>query len=176
MQEPLDVTFNDSTDTPQARRLIDKEVAKLERYFDRITGVRIVVDGPGGHHRTGGPYRVRLFVDVPGTEIVSDRRKEEELIAAIHAAFAAAGGQLKAYAETRRGDVKLHEPRPEGVVVSLFADQGYGFLQDDDGTQVYFHANAVQGKEFNDLEVGSRVQYARAQGDKGPQAAAVHPL
>lgn len=176
MQEPLDVTFNDSTATPQARRLIDKQVEKLERYYDRITGVRVVVDDPGNHHRTGGPYRVRVFVDVPGKEIVSDRQQEEDLITAIRAAFTAAGRQLKAYAETRRGDVKQHDERPQGVVVRLFTEDGYGFLRGDDGSQVYFHANSVQGTSFDELTVGARVQYAPTQGDKGPQAAAVHPM
>lgn len=175
MQEPLDVTFNDSTATPQARRIIDRQVAKLERYFDRITGVRVVVDGPGGHHRTGGPYRVRVFVDVPGSQLVADRQQQEDVVAALRAAFSAVARQLKSYAETRRGETKQHDERPRGVVVKLYADEGYGFLEGDDGTQVYFHANSVRGKAFDELQVGSRVQYSPSQGDKGPQAAAVHP-
>jgi hypothetical protein len=45
---------------------------------------------------------------VPGNEITIDRQTEDDLTAAIHAAFDAATRKLQDYARTRRGEVKHH--------------------------------------------------------------------
>ena len=41
-----------------ARDSIARHVAGLESRFGRITAARVVLKGPGGHHRTGGLYEM----------------------------------------------------------------------------------------------------------------------
>ena len=60
-----------------------------------------------------------------------------------------------------------------GRVTRLARD--HGFLEGEDGKEVYFHRHAVlQG--FDRLVVGNRVRYAEERGDKGPQASTVDIL
>jgi hypothetical protein len=42
-----------------------------------------------------------------------------------------------------------------GVVSKLVRDKGYGFISMDDGTNVYFHLNAVHELSFDDIKDGA---------------------
>ena len=48
-------------------------------------------------------------------------------------------------------------PRVRGRIVRLFADRGYGFIATDTHREVYFHANAVHGTPFEQLQVDTVV-------------------
>ncbi|MGH8056480.1 MAG: cold-shock protein [Candidatus Entotheonellia bacterium] len=55
--------------------------------------------------------------------------------------------------------------------VKWFSDQkGYGFIEQDDGGDVFVHYSVIQGGGFRSLEEGQRVQFEVTQGPKGPQA------
>lgn len=108
MQIPLDITGHHISLRTEDEALIARKAAKLERFYERLTSCRVVIDGPGNHHRSGGFYKVRIHLGVPGNELTVDRQKETDLTAAIHAAFDAAKRKLTDYARTRRGDVKHH--------------------------------------------------------------------
>ncbi|EXX86549.1 cold-shock protein [Paenibacillus darwinianus] len=58
----------------------------------------------------------------------------------------------------------------EGTVKWFNAEKGYGFIQVDDGDDVFVHFSAIQGDGFKTLEEGQRVQFTIAQGNRGPQA------
>ena len=77
-----------------------------------------------------------------------------------------------------RGDVKSHEAPMRGRVISVHGPEHYGFLETDDGLQVYFHEHAVLGGRFRELGIGSDVRFAMAEGEgrDGPQASTVVPL
>ncbi len=109
MQVPLDVTGHHLSLSKRDEALITKRAGKLERFYDRLTACRVVIDGPSDHHRSGGFYKVRVHLAVPGSELTIDRQREDDLPAAIHAAFDAATRKLQDYAEMRRGEVKHHE-------------------------------------------------------------------
>lgn len=109
MQVPLDITTQNVSINASDESLIAKKAAKLERLYDRLTGCRVVIEGPGKHHRTGGPYKVRIHLSVPGNELTVDRRSGNDLTASIHAAFDAITRQLRDYVRTRRGEVKSHD-------------------------------------------------------------------
>ena len=56
-------------------------------------------------------------------------------------------------------------------VVKWFNDQkGYGFIQQDDGPDVFVHHSAIQMEGFKTLKDGQAVTMEVTQGEKGPQA------
>lgn len=61
--------------------------------------------------------------------------------------------------------------------VKWFNDaKGYGFITQEDGTDVFVHHSAIQGSGFKTLSEGQAVSFDVADSDKGPQAANVVKL
>lgn len=54
--------------------------------------------------------------------------------------------------------------------------KGYGFIERENGEDVFVHFSALQGEGFKSLDEGQKVQFDVVQGDKGPQAANVVKL
>jgi CspA family cold shock protein len=57
-----------------------------------------------------------------------------------------------------------------GKVKWFNAEKGYGFIEADDGTDVFVHFSAINMDGYKALEEGARVQFEVVDGDKGPQA------
>jgi ribosomal subunit interface protein len=174
MQVPLELSARRATLSPQFEAELRTRVDKLERHYRRITSCRIAVEGPSNHHQEGGPWRVRLDITVPGGELVADK-EAETLNAAVQDAFDAAERQVEEFASKRRGEVKTNITPPEGTVLRIFPEEGFGFLAGEDGRELYFHRNSVLDPGFEALAVGARVRYAEEQGFEGPQASTVNP-
>lgn len=105
MKLPLEITFRNVNRTDAMDEKIRAKAAKLDRFFDRITGCRVVVESPHNHHTKGNSYHVRIEISVPGGELVVNRDppnpEHEDLGVALRDAFAAAQRQLQAYAAKR---------------------------------------------------------------------------
>jgi cold shock CspA family protein len=159
-----------------------EHVQALEKRYGRITSCRIVVRGPGGHHRTGGLYEIRIHVALPnGKEVNIDRtpqndERHADKIYALNDAFKRARRQLQDQVRTLQGKVKVREGPPLGTVTKIDRDEGFGFLEDAQGREFYFHRNSVLNDAFARLEVGTRVAFAEEMGEKGPQASTVRIL
>lgn len=57
-----------------------------------------------------------------------------------------------------------------GTVKWFNAEKGYGFIEVEDGGDVFVHFSAIQTEGFKSLNEGERVQLNVVQGDRGPQA------
>ena len=60
-----------------------------------------------------------------------------------------------------------------GTVKWFSDDKGFGFIEREDGGDVFVHFSAVQGSGFKTLAEGAKVQFDITQGQKGDQAANV---
>ncbi len=159
---------------------IRQHLAKLERFHSHIMSCRVTVEVPHRHHHKGVLYQIAIDITVPGGELLANRASDkdhthEDVYVAIRDAFHAARRQLEAFARKRRGDVKKHEHNPMGRVAKLFGDEEYGFIETDDGREIYFHAHSVLGNGFAKLQVGDLTEFAEEMGEKGPQASTVRP-
>lgn len=63
---------------------------------------------------------------------------------------------------------------PNGKVRFYDEARGFGFIQGDDGAQVYLHASVIP--DGADVQAGTRLEYSVADGRKGPQALSVRVL
>lgn len=104
-----------------------------------------------------------------------DDPSREELPVALTAAFAAMERQLEDYDRKQRGEVKHPDVDRVGRVREVFRSEGYGFIETEEGRQVYFHENDVREGSFEQLEKGTPVAFAEESGEEGPQASAVLP-
>ncbi|MBL4694165.1 cold shock domain-containing protein [Candidatus Gracilibacteria bacterium] len=58
----------------------------------------------------------------------------------------------------------------EGVIARLM-DKGFGFItREGEEKDLFFHANELEGAEFNDLNEGDKVTFEVAEGPKGMNA------
>ncbi len=63
----------------------------------------------------------------------------------------------------------------KGRVKWFNASKGYGFITQDNGTDVFVHFSAIQSDGFKSLQEGQTVEFEVTSGAKGPQAAKVIP-
>ncbi len=58
----------------------------------------------------------------------------------------------------------------EGTVKWFNASKGFGFIEQDNGGDVFVHYSAIQTDGFKTLDEGARVQFEVVDGPKGPAA------
>jgi len=64
----------------------------------------------------------------------------------------------------------------EGTV-KWFSDQkGYGFIEQDNGEDIFVHHSQIEGSGFKTLSEGERVEFEVGEGRKGPAAQNVRKL
>jgi len=64
----------------------------------------------------------------------------------------------------------------EGTVKWFSNAKGYGFIESDEGGDVFVHHSSIQAEGFRSLNEGDRVSFETEQGDKGLKAVNVSKL
>ena len=57
----------------------------------------------------------------------------------------------------------------EGTIKKL-TDKGFGFIDLENGEDMFFHNSNLEGVSYDDLQEGQRVSFDKGQGPKGPRA------
>ncbi|MCK4357981.1 MAG: cold-shock protein [Candidatus Cloacimonetes bacterium] len=57
-----------------------------------------------------------------------------------------------------------------GTVKWFNAKKGFGFIERDNGEDVFVHFSSIKGDEYRTLDEGQKVSFTIVQGNKGPQA------
>jgi CspA family cold shock protein len=60
--------------------------------------------------------------------------------------------------------------REIGVVKWFNATKGFGFIERENGKDVFVHYSAINSTGYRSLEEGQRVEFTVVEGQKGPQA------
>ena len=201
MQLTPTITFRGIDPSAALEAEIRARIGKLETYYRPIMGCHVLVELAERHHETGNRYHVRLDVIVPGEEIVvaheaglhataqdvdtEKATKEAEpdperkhARVAVREAFDIARRRLQDYGRRQRRTVKAPARQPRGRVAQLFPIDEYGYIEAEDGHEVYFQKSSVLKNAFDRLTVGSTVSFVEESGEKGPRASTVklaHP-
>lgn len=65
----------------------------------------------------------------------------------------------------------------QGTVKWFNAEKGYGFIAPEDGSaDLFVHYSSIEGNGFKSLDENQRVEFEVGEGQKGPQAQAVHAI
>ena len=58
----------------------------------------------------------------------------------------------------------------QGTVKWFNAEKGFGFIERENGDDVFVHFSAIQSEGFKSLEEGQAVTFSVEEGNRGPQA------
>ena len=64
----------------------------------------------------------------------------------------------------------------QGKVKWFNAEKGFGFIEREDGSDVFVHFSAIQSEGYKSLDEGQAVEFEVEEGARGPQAANVVQL
>lgn len=179
MQTPLQVTMRNMDRSEALDADIRQRVDKLCQHYSEIISCQIIVEAPLQHKRKGGLFKVRIDISCPVGKVVinkeppAQRRAHEDVYVALRDAFNAADRKLEEYTSRRKGHIKAHQEQGRGEIIYLSPMEDYGMIVTVDDRQIYFHRNSVLNMDFDQLEIGTNVQFHEEEGDKGPKASSV---
>ena len=181
MDVPLEIAFHNLESSAAVETRVRERVAKLEKLFPRLVACRVVVEAPHRQHQKGNIFRVRVEMSVPGEDLVvskepnraQERFADPDVYTVLKDAFDTAERMLKDYKGKQSGDVKIHDTPMHGHIMRINAGNDFGFLRTAQGTQLWFHRNAVMNEELESFKEGDPVHYVEVLGETGPQASKV---
>jgi|SRR6185369_4295429 len=110
MELPLTINAHEVTLPEPIEAAIREKAAKLDKINGGLIGCRVTVEGPGNHHRNGGPYKVRLEISVRGSELVINQKESPDMSLAIRDAFEAARRRLEEHRDLQLEKRKVSRP------------------------------------------------------------------
>jgi len=181
MDVPLEIAFHNLEKSVSVETRVRERVAKLEKLYPRLVACRVVVEAPHRQHQKGNIYRVRVEMSVPGDDLVvskepnraNERFADPDVYTVLKDAFDTAERMLKDFKAKQSGDTKVHDVPMHGHIMRINAGNDFGFLRNAQGTQLWFHRNAVLNEELENFAEGDPVHYVEVMGETGPQASKV---
>jgi ribosomal subunit interface protein len=164
--------------TPRWRAEIDARMQALQNGHEDLMHGRVTLSKNRHHKKADNVAEAVIVVSVKGRHTVTARKREKSFEEAIREAFQAVEVELRKIREKRAS----HEvgipggPPLHGVIARILPVEGYGFILDDTGTEVYFHRNALHDMDFDQLDEGVEVTFNMEPGEKGLQATTVNPV
>jgi len=168
------VSFQNLEHSDAVERDILEKVEHLHQLHPRLAGCRVVVDAPHRDKKKGRIYEVRIDMSVPGKDISVTREAglnhaHEDIYVAIRDSFDAAKRLLDD--RERKMDAHRTKRHPEvrhGKLARIFKEDGYAFIECEDGHEVYFDRDSLTKNVWPRLEVGCNLRFKQLDGDKGP--------
>lgn len=116
MEPSLRIVFKGMDASPAVETRIRERVARLTRYFDRISRCRVTVEAPHRSQKKGKLFAIHVDMSVPGEELAVARARRndhahEDVYVALRDAFDSAGRMLQDYARKLRGEIKTNRGR-----------------------------------------------------------------
>jgi putative sigma-54 modulation protein len=115
MKTPLEISFKGLEKSRAVEAKVAERAERLERHFDRMTNVRVVVSAPNKLAHKGKHYEVKIEIGIPGgapliiSEVPEGNDARSDLMIAIRNAFDAAERRLDDIAERLGGSAKKAE-------------------------------------------------------------------
>lgn len=161
--------------TPRWKTEIEARMGDLQRGHEDLIHGRVTLTKNPHHKKLDNVAEALIVVSLPGRHTLTARKENKTFEEAIRNAFDAVAIELRKYREKRATTEVRIPPVPphRGVICKLFPQERYGFILKEGGGEVYFHANALQGLEFEQLDDGMEVVFNLEEGKKGPQATVV---
>jgi ribosomal subunit interface protein len=170
MQQPVQINFLGMERSDAVEAAVRRKVEHLERLADHLIACRVVIDLLQKHKHQGQPFGVRINLTLPGHELVVNRVEDQDVYVALRDAFEDVERQLAGVLQQRRGEAKQHARELHGEVVRLNDDEGFGFVRTPDGEEYYFGRTNLASGRFEQLQVGTAVQFIAEIAAEGPQA------
>jgi ribosomal subunit interface protein len=173
------ITFLNMSPSPALEVRIKQKVAKLLERSPTMIRCDVFVEASSLHHHKGNPYSLHIHVTLPGGEMVVSHHpgkspeRDKDVYAAMNDAFKAIERQLKHFKDAQKREIKHHVSVIQmGKIAKLDYGDEYGLIEMADGTEIYFHKNAVHDNKFKELGLGTKVRYSFIEGEgiNGPQA------
>ncbi|HCP32195.1 cold-shock protein [Candidatus Bipolaricaulota bacterium] len=60
--------------------------------------------------------------------------------------------------------------RETGTVKWFNDSKGYGFIEREEGEDIFVHFQSIRGEGYRSLDEGQKVEFTVTEGEKGPQA------
>ncbi len=64
----------------------------------------------------------------------------------------------------------------KGVVKWFNDSKGFGFIEKENGEDIFVHHTGINGSGFSSLNEGDKVEFDSEQGEKGPRAISVNVI
>ena len=180
MQLPIEISYRGVAKSDEIETLVRDKAARLDKFCDHISRCDIIIEQPNHAHHSGNVFRVRIDVTVPPHhELIADEKPgkhdmHEPLVKVVGDAFRNMERQLKELTAKQHHKVKHHEDGPHAMVSKIFAADGYGFITDMQGRDVYFHRDSLKNGDFDHLKVGTEVRFDEVSNESGAHATSVH--
>lgn len=159
---------------PELRAWIGERIDELNNPSDDILHARVNLLKQERHQK--GSDEVRVFLTLSG-KTLQVTQSGDTIQDALYEALNVLTHELREFRKQRREFDRTAGVTMGGTttgqIVSLFHDRGYGFIETEGDEEVYFHADALQGLTFDQLEIGMTVSLHVEMGSVGPRASRV---